>query len=381
MEWNLNGWFSDRNPDYLQFKINVIEYLNIDIVVIPETHCMENKIIKIDNYTLFQQNRPVTNANVKKGSGGLAIAIKNSLLHDHYIEAVLKNSTDGLLGLKLVHSETNFKVGIMANYLSPSNYHYGQDPEGYFNQATSMWQDLSDCDLCIGTGDVNARTKQIKDFIPEIDGNIPDRTNPDIVKNSHGNSFLTFLKDNRAVILNGRVTPHLNNFTFVSTRGSSVPDYMYCPIEQLDFCTEMRTVLMTDIVNMTNFVPPQHLPDHSILIGTFKTCDFETLKPDNTLKTNRTLPQKPPKKNIKKMDKNFFLNDEINKKIADTIFKLENAINNQSTIDNLWIEIKEMFLSELSSLPDLPTSTNKKPSAKYKKSKEYSRDCGWPRRP
>ena len=187
---------------------------------------------------------------------------------------MIKNNTDGLLGLKLVNNETQFKLGILGNYLSPDNYRYGQDPEGFFNNASSMWQDLSDCDLRIGAGDVNARTKNLKDFIPEIDGNLPDRKNPDNVKNSHGNSFITFLKDNRSIILNGRITPHHNNFTFVSRRGSSVPDYMYCPTEHLDLCTEMKTILMSEIVNTTGFLPPQNLPDHSILIGAFKASLF-----------------------------------------------------------------------------------------------------------
>ena len=65
------------------------------------------------------------------------------------------------------------------------------------------------------------------DYLPDIDGNVPTRTNPDLKKNAHGGHFITFLKDNRSVILNGRVTPEHKNFTFVSTRGCSVPDYMF----------------------------------------------------------------------------------------------------------------------------------------------------------
>ena len=95
-------------------------------------------------------------------------------------------------------------------YLSPDNYRYGQDAEGYFNDAAVMWEDFLDCDLIIGAGDVNARTKELLDYIPEIDGSlIPNRTNPDKIKNSHGDCFLTFLKENRAIILNGRITPHV----------------------------------------------------------------------------------------------------------------------------------------------------------------------------
>jgi hypothetical protein len=56
--------------------------------------------------------------------------------------------------------------------LSPDNYRYGQDAEGFFNKAAVMWQDLLDCDLLFGGADVNSRTKELLDYIPEIDGNL-----------------------------------------------------------------------------------------------------------------------------------------------------------------------------------------------------------------
>ena len=102
---------------------------------------MEHQVINIDNYTVVQKNRPIVNVNAKKGSGGVAIAINNRVLSDFRIECV-DNDTDGLLGVKLVATEDDFKIGILANYLSPDNYHYGQDPEGYFSHATSLWEDL-----------------------------------------------------------------------------------------------------------------------------------------------------------------------------------------------------------------------------------------------
>ena len=118
-------------------------------------------------------------------------------------------------------------------YLPPDSYIYGQDNEGFFNKASVIWENLSDCNLLVGAGDLNARTKDLLDYLPEVDGNLPLRENPDKSKNAHGDAFITFLKDNRAVILNGRITAHLNKFTFVSTRGSSVPDYLFCPLDQI----------------------------------------------------------------------------------------------------------------------------------------------------
>ena len=76
------------------------------------------------------------------------------------------------------------------------------------------------CDLLVGGGDINARTKDLIDYLPEIDGNlIPVQQNPDHIKNSHKSSFIAFLKDFRSIILSDRVTPELNNYTFVNHRG------------------------------------------------------------------------------------------------------------------------------------------------------------------
>ena len=320
---------------------------------------MDNQTIKIDNFTVFQQNRTLNNPNLKKGSGGIAIAINNDIMKYHSIVSIHKNDTDGILGLKLVNNLTKFTLGIMGNYLAPDNYHYGRDPEGYFNNVSSIWEDLSNCDLCVGKGDVNARTKQLLDFIPEIYGNIPPRLNPDNFRNSHGNSFITFLKDNRAVILNGRITPEQNNYTFVSARGSSVPDYMFCPIDHLSYCTEMKTLLMTEIVNLTGLEPPAKLPDHSILIGTFMTSfSDEPISVNNNKTQINSEPEikRQAKKNLKQINENFFMSPEIHAEVLLTIAKLENNITNQSEIDLLWAEIKTLFLNELNSLPNLPSS-------------------------
>ena len=109
---------------------------------------------------------------------------------------------------------SEIKVGVLGLYLSPDSYRYGQDSEEFFNQASVLWEELSDCDLIIGGGDINARTRDLIDYIPEIDGGIiPKRVNPDKNKNAHADSFITFLKDNRAIILNGRITPEYNNYT------------------------------------------------------------------------------------------------------------------------------------------------------------------------
>ena len=47
----------------------------------------------------------------------------------------------------------------------------------------------------------------------------------------------------RELILTKLKIHNFNNFTFVTSRGCSVPDYIFSPVEHLQFCKEMRTIL------------------------------------------------------------------------------------------------------------------------------------------
>ena len=371
-QFNVNGWHSTRNPYNNEFKMNVLKCMNVSIVILCETHCLNDQTIEIENYTVYQHNRQ-PQGEVRRGSGGVAIALKNSLLFSHEVLGIYKNY-DGIMGIKLRNIYTDYTVGVMGNYLSPDNYRYGRDAECYFNNCSVLWETLIDCDLRLGGGDYNARSKQLIDFLPDIDGNlVPPRTNIDNVQNSHGESFITFLKDNRTVILNGRVTPQFNNFTFVTPRGASVPDYMICPIDNLYNCTEFKVFLMSDICNLFGLQPPRTLPDHSFLFSTFKTYQSDTNNPhsSNNAQNDQIPVNKCPKKNLRKINDQFFMSEDIFLQVQSTIERIENAINNQAEIDDLWTEIKNLFLFEMAKLPNLPTSNVKNTNKKFRKSQPF----------
>ena len=93
--WNVNGWFSDKNPYYLQFKTNVLSCINASFIILTETHCLNNQVISIDNYTVFQQNRRLVDVNARRGSGGVIVAINNNILGNHKILAVKKTRMMG----------------------------------------------------------------------------------------------------------------------------------------------------------------------------------------------------------------------------------------------------------------------------------------------
>ena len=66
------------------------------------------------------------------------------------------------------------------------------------------------------------------------------------------------------------------------------------------------------------------------------------------------------------MKTDFFLSDELHAQVLDTISKLETSIESQNELDRTWSEVKQLFMAELSRLPDLPVSLNKNSSSKFK---------------
>ena len=75
-QFNVNGWFSLRNPYYNIFKVEILTRLKVDIVILCETHCRNEDVISIDNYTIFQHNRLAIGGG-RRGSGGIAICINS----------------------------------------------------------------------------------------------------------------------------------------------------------------------------------------------------------------------------------------------------------------------------------------------------------------
>ena len=134
---------------------------------------------------------------------------------------------------------------------------------------------------------------------------------------------------------------------------------------------------MSEVVNMFGLVPPRILPDHSILSGSFVTSFYDSGK--NFENKNKGAiesqpnhkPNKKAKKNLTKIDQSFFLSEDTFNKVLFTVGRLEKQINTKTEIDTLWLEVKQIFLSEMATLPDLPTSTFKKQNQKFKKSKSF----------
>ena len=73
--WNVRGWSTAIN-DSSNFRTNITNYSNLDILAICETFLKQNQCINIDGYTFVGQNREHLHPNAKRGSGGIGFLIK-----------------------------------------------------------------------------------------------------------------------------------------------------------------------------------------------------------------------------------------------------------------------------------------------------------------
>ena len=105
---------------------------------------------------------------------------------------------------------------------------------------------------------------------------------------------------------------------------------------------------MTEIVNAMGSNPPVNLPDHSIILGTFNTSVFNILKAEKIQDTVRPelfthSQQIKAKRNLRKIDNNFFMSNEVKEQVEATILKLENSVRNQLHLDQIWTCKKNYF--------------------------------------
>ena len=178
--WNVGGWNSERYPENQKFKCSAITCLNLDVVFLSETFCKKNDTFSITNYTVIQFNRQKISSKSIRGSGGCAIALSNKMLNNHVIVTTIRGRQDGILAVKLRNTDNDNLIGLLCNYLPPDSFHYGKDPESFYVDNSLVFSDLSDCDLLVAGGDLNSRTKEDFDYIPDIDSDTKPRKNPDL---------------------------------------------------------------------------------------------------------------------------------------------------------------------------------------------------------
>ena len=141
---------------------------------------------------------------------------------------------------------------------------------------------MNAADMFLFWGDFNGRIGDLSDIIDGKDNDVPPRKVLDNVKKGHAEALMEFVRDGKLVILNGRVNPENDNFTFISSRDKSVVDYMMAPQDCMRLVDSFRIDGVSDL--MTKYGSPRFLsptcksPDHSLLTMMIK-CSYDPTNP------------------------------------------------------------------------------------------------------
>ena len=100
----------------------------------------------------------------------------------------------------------------------------------------------------------------------------------DLTENNHGKALCEFLVDSKCCVLGGRITPQYDNYTYVSTRGTSVVDHFITAHDCVNNVTECRVDLCSDIIKdlgIESMISDTcKVPDHSLLTIQIKTSPY-----------------------------------------------------------------------------------------------------------
>ena len=238
--WNVQGLCSKTNHK-IRDKHLLQEIKKFDILLLTETWTNEMSDMHIECFDHYALHRKRTRG-AKRDSGGLAVYYKTYL--DKYIE-LIKTSDDDILWIKLSKEGTGEKDILCITYIIPSNSGrqiFTNDVFCKIQNDISEFDNLYGEDNYVGiiTGDMNARTSNVSDYIENdsvdhlqlpdnynLEINLPTRVNKDDKPvNENGHSLLNFCKSTGYKIVNGRMGDNSSNHTCVTSRGSSVVDYV-----------------------------------------------------------------------------------------------------------------------------------------------------------
>ena len=328
--WNINGWTVENKT----LRETVIKSKNSDIMCLVETHLVANDDITVDGYTWYDFKRSVKHIRAPKGSGGIGILVKDHMLQAFTVKVVDK-SLDGILGIAFTSKTSSMSFIVYVCYLPPENSVWGRNSDYFFSHLVTELYQCSEYDLVFVCGDFNARIGEVADFVNEIDG-LKTRNIIDTIRGGHCETFIDFVKDSRLCIVNGRVTPQHDNFTFVSGRGKSVVDYLLTMQDGLDKCTECKTELTSELIKRFDCVnllsQTCKPPDHSMLTVNF-VCNIDILSSHDVAKSGTVRNEKRYK--FDNVTNDFMSSENWKQSIADTITRIENCTTDQSNIDIL----------------------------------------------
>ena len=264
MCWNVCGWSnlsrgetqSGRGVGENDVRSLVLKQYQPDIVGVVESWLRKDEEVVFEGYKWFGNNRKVIHKKAVRGSGGVGVLVKESLLRSWSCE-VLDNEVEDILWVKLSSVVSELVLLLAVCYIPPISSVCNEERWLRLSEQVSKYACLGTVILC---GDFNARCGNMD----EAEG-VACRVSEDQVINEQGRMMVDWTRSLGLCMVNGRVGS--GDFTCVSPKGSSVVDYCLLFKDDLEVISDFEVVSMTDFVDRFHAGRVvERIPDHSALV-------------------------------------------------------------------------------------------------------------------
>ncbi|CAC5379517.1 unnamed protein product [Mytilus coruscus] len=311
---------------------------------------MGSNSVNVDGYCWYGHNRRNIHIRAKNGSGGVGLLVRNDFDQQFHIE-IVDDNTDGIMWVQFKDKRCNANMFyVCVVYLPPENSTRAVNVHEFMETLMTHIYTNPQGNLFYPCGDFNSRCSDFSDSIEGIYC-LPERDIVDFQTNGYGNIFCDFLIVVNCCILNGRKTL-TNDFTFVSTRGSSVTvvDYCILPYEMLDsFNSSSVTRAITIIQSLGE--PGRYdlhkiVPDHSLL--TWNMCLYFPTEDQVSKNKDKNQTVMKIKYDTKSVPEDWLNGESVVTEINRVILQLEQSEASQQNIDKMYENFVSVLKTEMS---------------------------------
>ena len=111
--------------------------MGLDLVCIGETFLTGTQGLNIEGYEWFGNNRRYISKRAFRGSGGVGILIRQSILAKYEI-ATISDNFDGILWLQLINKVSKEQFGLCVCYLPPASSSRGNLSQEFFDTLKAL---------------------------------------------------------------------------------------------------------------------------------------------------------------------------------------------------------------------------------------------------
>jgi hypothetical protein len=344
----VNGWSLNTDTDNFKMRYDMIQFLNMDMVAIAESHFRKNSGLAnyFPGYRWMGNNRKTIHVKARSGSGGVGLLVKNELYDDFKI-SILDDSEEDILWVKLTARKSDFVIIVCVCYLVPEGSCRYINAADYFDTVLGqIYRYQNECQVMLLCGDFNSRIGMMLDHIEDID-NVPERNVVDTKTNNYGEMFCEFMLSASVCVLNGRNFVH-NDFT---SKDAAVVDYFLTPYEQLNKFDKVNVIRTRDLFELAGCVgkydPSHGIPDHNVIQCELDLSSSVTLSSnvDETMGEDLTASFKRYK--LDEIPQDFMCDIETMNALQETITRLELSEVDHGDINQAYTDFCESITAEM----------------------------------